>query len=1366
MANASVHASSTMREANVLERIGSAGEGNATTHSFPQRIYEGWSGVRGFIYGLKVAWVSVASVVLGAFLYLAAPQVQDLFLEVTGNPTRSLAFWLLFYLSVMVAWGLPVYVSSRWILSRFEQVGPADVFPDIRPVRTWVRRVVPPLLAVGCFVAVLAGQLTELANAPSLVGLADESKFSCNEWICLPTEMAKGLVEEWAKHSGSGTVIFITYGILLALVFWLYLHRCLNFWVFRAGRIGGKIIWWVVTTIVLVPLLLTLFGFAHFAIREWSINLGLGHLAILPGLTLLVAYLAWRGLKPNSAGTATPIGCLLLRLRGISSVSNEATATREIVVPLYYLALATSLLLAAIAIFSNPVHVAGYVYRAPLLPIVLGIFVAPLTYFSYWSVRYRAPLLLMGILVGALVTLVLGDTDDVRTIPTLASRESLQRAVGQWAAVNGCDVTTRENARGCPSPFIISVAGGASRSAFFFADVIGSVLDDTTRVVRKSTEHAISSRDGTRILTNSGDNIPRLWDGKTGQFIATLEGHERPVTSAFSTDGTRIITFASGEVDPQLWDGKTGQMVGALKGHDHPIMSAIFSPDGQHILTTAHREKDVGLWDGKTGQMIVVLRGHEHPVMNAIFSPAGTRILTISYGDKSAWLWNTKTGDKITALEGHSSPVTSFAFSPEGTRIVTTEAAADDSPRLWDGNTGQWIATLEGLVIPKTSSADFFSPDGARILTNSGNTSRLWNAKTGKEIASLEGKVGTWTADGSRIVTIPTNNKTALLWDGYTGKAIATLRGHEGFVRRAVFSADSARILTIGHTDTPPWDSTPRLWDGRTGQEIAALQGHEGLVMKGVFSPDGARIITRASGEKTASLWGGKTGQRIAILEGHEGPVQEITFSPDGTRVLTTARGDKTVRFWNGKTGERIATLEGHEGLWLSAVFSPEGAQIITTSEDGSMGIWSGESGNNIAFLKSHSEASQLQPFAKQLFAVSGVSGGALGAVVTYAALADSQRVDRATNGVGNPPCKKDVPDTDWFLPYVGKRQAGSDVSETVSDTTSPISPLEVQKSWRGCLQLLLAGDFISPVFLSLLSADRAAVLEQAWEFRYAKLTGQKENDSTLGKSLITLRRDVLKDEGNWLPIILLNATSVTTGRRVVTSDVDTLTWHQWDAPDRLFSDAYDFHELSAYSSESPRRSGVREQRDVRLSTAASMSARFPILSPHGNIRDSDDRIIDRVVDGGYFENFGASTAGELAGELKKFGLKPFIILVSNEPFTSGIACIRAGSSLEYPSAPQATWFPLLRSPLNAVFATRQARSSYAAANLCSWISDEDRFAFIAVSPDQTNPNKALSMNWWLSKNVQKYLDQQLKLTANAAEFRKIKVARKLLQKL
>lgn len=73
---------------------------------------------------------------------------------------------------------------------------------------------------------------------------------------------------------------------------------------------------------------------------------------------------------------------------------------------------------------------------------------------------------------------------------------------------------------------------------------------------------------------------------------------------------------------------------------------------------------------------------------------------------------------------------------------------------------------------------------------------------------------------------------------------------------------------------------------------------------------------------------------------------------------------------------------------------------------------------------------------------------------------------------------------------------------------------------------------------------------------------------------------------------------------------------------------------------------------DVRLSTAAHNSARFPFISPPGSIRNQDQKIVDRIVDGGYFENYGALSAKELALAVHAVEpqLKPRVIVISNDP--------------------------------------------------------------------------------------------------------------------
>ena len=461
---------------------------------------------------------------------------------------------------------------------------------------------------------------------------------------------------------------------------------------------------------------------------------------------------------------------------------------------------------------------------------------------------------------------------------------------------------------------------------------------------------------------------------------------------------------------------------------------------------------------------------------------------------------------------------------------------------------------------------------------------------------------------------------------------------------------------------------------------------------------------------------------------------------------------------------------------------------------------------------------------ARRIFAISGVSGGSFGAATIRTALADA-----LTRGQGSPPCLKPTPN--WFK--------------------TRVAPASVRANWRACLQALVAGDYLTPAFVGfafrdnfsppspsggslLFSSDRAALLERAWERHYDQvvrgdvpqfweqirqdLFPPRDKVSGLRERFGFVRDKTAHAEG-WLPLLLLNGTSVDSGTRIIASDlVSTREAYppQGDSAGRyaIYPAAFDVLEMLAKPCPENMIFGqscalahndvadnpdARAGPDIRLSTAAMLSARFPIISPAGILRaEGQDKVGDRVVDGGYFENSGLTTAMDVAREVRRYGVVPIVAWVQNGPRTDSGDPSPAGASSAIPP-----WIPprgastpamgaaepsglerafgVVVAPVTALTETREGHGAEAAAAAQRdlWLLNQDvapddpdqvgssYFTFgVFENPDfSTREGEAptpecaalaaswrpgvdrmteVSMSWWLSQSVQAELNAQV----------------------
>jgi hypothetical protein len=418
-----------------------------------------------------------------------------------------------------------------------------------------------------------------------------------------------------------------------------------------------------------------------------------------------------------------------------------------------------------------------------------------------------------------------------------------------------------------------------------------------------------------------------------------------------------------------------------------------------------------------------------------------------------------------------------------------------------------------------------------------------------------------------------------------------------------------------------------------------------------------------------------------------------------------------------------------------------------------------------------------------RIFAISAVSGSAPAAAMSVAAFARAKAETK-------PPCTNRHADL-WY---------GDKVN-----------------NWRDCLEALMAGDFLTPTVIGLTFhdtirfgwwQDRAALLEQSWELRFAHIIGIKREDweqdcpGDLRCPFMNLR-----PTGElWLPLLLLNGASAATGQRLITTVLDstyTVTIGSCPAerarqaaaelkekspvkqsrtyaidaaaPGKgakivedcpIFLEATRFHTLLANKTDVDFWAGIqrsflpeyirelfyRKPRptldDVPLSTAATNSARFPVISPPGAVRNAKDNVIDRIVDGGYIENYGAITAMELAVAVNAVQreLAPFVLIISNDPDENPII-----NQIDVPDAVLLTDVSI---PIQAIASARDGRGRLAVQELQETLTkcSEDT-AHIRVWPQyfeegigdkKKKRSLPVSLSWWLSTPIQLHLHQQL----------------------
>lgn len=392
--------------------------------------------------------------------------------------------------------------------------------------------------------------------------------------------------------------------------------------------------------------------------------------------------------------------------------------------------------------------------------------------------------------------------------------------------------------------------------------------------------------------------------------------------------------------------------------------------------------------------------------------------------------------------------------------------------------------------------------------------------------------------------------------------------------------------------------------------------------------------------------------------------------------LASTCNNNNAIRTFEGPLPQREGIAENFS-RWVSSRMDTQDSIVhiyLIAAEGGGI-----RAANWTALVLK--ELNQKQPgFMKQVYAISGVSGGGVGASFYLAYLRDS---------------------------LAGELDGQANFNEAISEDF--LSDLTAAFIFHDNLQRLI------PVPIMRLSRNRK--LEDSWGWSFQ----QHMKSQTMDKSFLNLWK---QDSSLQIPNIFLNGLLAETGQKAIVSNIAL--------NDTIFLDDVDVMNSLG--------------KDIPLKTAASLCARFPLITSGGLIK-TDSSTKGHILDGGYKENSGIETAWQLAialtGPMKKaefrFGkkIRTHLLFIRNSS---------NGASVTDEDFETADLLPDLSTILPG-FLNAWDRRTATYSNITKELFNEGslRTKYHYSQVRLNNANKLLPLGWYLSDPAKKNIQQQVR---------------------
>ncbi len=279
--------------------------------------------------------------------------------------------------------------------------------------------------------------------------------------------------------------------------------------------------------------------------------------------------------------------------------------------------------------------------------------------------------------------------------------------------------------------------------------------------------------------------------------------------------------------------------------------------------------------------------------------------------------------------------------------------------------------------------------------------------------------------------------------------------------------------------------------------------------------------------------------------------------------------------------------MDSHINQW----FEQRKEQILNSQQHYPIILVSAEGGGSRAGLWSflvHSYLQNSSPtyFKDHLFLLTGASGGSVGNSMFYA---------QASQLFRSP--------TDYsFL-------LGED-----AEFQYKASALYNENFLSSSVAGLLGRDLLQSIANRFSYDDRGRLLEEEWELAHLEHISRKKPDTLLKREFLSFYQ--AEQNGFSPPLLIINTTHVQSGQYYLISPV-------------TFDNITEFNGLNDFLT---KMQAAHPGSSVMLSTAMSLNARFPYISPAGRVNK-----LGQFVDSGYYDNIGGSVSSRVKSRIMAY---------------------------------------------------------------------------------------------------------------------------------